>query len=69
MREYRITGIEDDVIALKIKDADKDREIASVKAQAQFEKAAKDKEIEKLKQENTAIKERLEKIEKALNSK
>ena len=45
------------------------RDIASVKAQAEVEKTAKDKEIEKLKQENAAMKARLDKIEKMLNSK
>ena len=45
------------------------REIASLKAQAETEKAAKDHKIKALEQENAEIKARLEKIEKALDSK
>ncbi|MBC7421346.1 MAG: tail fiber domain-containing protein [Bdellovibrio sp.] len=68
----RITGVEDDVNALKIKDTTKDRAIASVNAKA----IKLETENEKLKANDKAkdqkIKElelRLEKIEKALNSK
>ncbi|MBL7544516.1 MAG: tail fiber domain-containing protein [Bdellovibrionaceae bacterium] len=46
-----------------------EREIASVKADAQHDQVAKDQEIERLKKENVEIKARLEKIEKLLNSK
>ncbi len=45
------------------------REIASVKAQAEAENAAKDQKIKALEQENAEIKARLDKIEKALSSK
>jgi hypothetical protein len=54
----RIKGVESDIYALKVKDAAKDREIASVKA-----------ENDKLKQENSEIKARIERIEMALKSK
>lgn len=57
------------VMGIEAHNADQDRDIASVNAKLEADNAAKDKKINHLEQENAAIKARLEKIEKALNSK
>ena len=54
---------------LKVNDAAKTRDIASLRAQADQEKSAKDKEITALKQENAELKARMDHIEKMLKSK
>ena len=70
----RLMGIESDVTALKVKDASKDRKIASKADKSEVSQLKS--ENEKLKQENVAkakemaeLKARLDKIEKMLKSK
>ena len=68
----RITGVEAEVNALKIKDATKDREIASVNAKADQLESENDKLKASDKAKAQKIKEleqRLDKIEKSLKSK
>ncbi len=58
----KLLGVDRDIASIK-------NENILIKTQAEVEKAAKDKKIENLEQENAAMKARLDKIEKALSSK